>query len=118
MALFPLVLEPIWNRLRGGGAAQPRFRAVPAIAAASVRRQKRMRIWLQARQQTLTRRGSNLRFPQTMPTESELQFTLPDVLKVPPISKHGNVNDIIGKFGGADQLLNALNQLQLLLYAA
>jgi type I restriction enzyme R subunit len=53
-----------------------------------------------------------------MPTESELQFTLPDVLKVPPISKHGNVNDIIGKFGGADQLLNALNQLQLLLYAA
>jgi hypothetical protein len=36
---------------------------------------------------------------------------LPDVLKVPPISQHGNVNEIIGKFGGADQLRNAVNQL-------
>ncbi|MBI4327416.1 MAG: hypothetical protein HY674_19455 [Chloroflexi bacterium] len=42
----------------------------------------------------------------------------PDVLKVPPISHHGNVNEIIGKFGGADQLRNAVNQLQTLLYAA
>ena len=50
--------------------------------------------------------------------DGELQFTLPDVLKVPPISKHGNVNEIIGKFGGADQLRNAVNQLQSLLYAA
>ena len=48
----------------------------------------------------------------------ELQFTLPDVLKVRPISDHGNVNEIIGKFGGADQLRNAVNQLQSLLYAA
>ena len=48
----------------------------------------------------------------------KLQFTLPDVLKVPPISQHGNVNEIIGKFGGADQLRNAVNQLQSLLYAA
>jgi hypothetical protein len=32
---------------------------------------------------------------------------LPDVLKVRPISDHGNVNEIIGKFGGADQLRNA-----------
>jgi hypothetical protein len=31
-----------------------------------------------------------------------LQFTLPDVLKVPPISQHGNVHAIIGKFGSAD----------------
>jgi len=31
--------------------------------------------------------------------DGELQFTLPDVLKVPPISEHGNVNEIIGKFG-------------------
>jgi hypothetical protein len=30
----------------------------------------------------------------------------------------GNVNEIIGKFGGADQLRNAVNQLQSLLYAA
>jgi hypothetical protein len=50
--------------------------------------------------------------------DGELQFTLPDVLKVPPITSRGNVNDIIGKFGGADQLRNAVNQLQWLLYAA
>jgi type I restriction enzyme R subunit len=43
---------------------------------------------------------------------------MPDVLKVPPISHRGNVNEIIGKFGGADQLRNAVNQLQTLLYAA
>jgi type I restriction enzyme R subunit len=51
-------------------------------------------------------------------TDGELQFTLPDVLKVRPISDHGNVNEIIGKFGGADQLRNAVNKLQLLLYSA
>jgi len=51
-------------------------------------------------------------------TDGELQFTLPDVLKVPPISQHGNVAEIIGKFGGADQLRNAVNQLPSLLYAA
>jgi type I restriction enzyme R subunit len=50
--------------------------------------------------------------------DGELQFTQPDVLKVPPISQHGNVNEIIGKFGGADQLRTAVNQLQTLLYAA
>ncbi len=27
-----------------------------------------------------------------------------DVLKVRPIPDHGNVNEIIGKFGGAEQL--------------
>ena len=43
---------------------------------------------------------------------------LPDVLKLPPISDHGNVNEIIGKFGGAGQLRSAVNQLQSLLYAA
>jgi len=51
-------------------------------------------------------------------TDGELQFTPPDVLKVRPISDHGNVNEIIGKFGGADQLRNTVNQLQSLLYAA
>jgi type I restriction enzyme R subunit len=50
-------------------------------------------------------------------TDGEVQFTLPEVLKVPPISRHGNVNEIINKFGGADQLRNAVNQLQSLLYA-
>jgi hypothetical protein len=33
--------------------------------------------------------------------DGELQFTLPDVLKVPPISQHGKVNEIIGKSLGA-----------------
>ena len=56
-------------------------------------------------------------------SDGELQLVavrkhLPDVLKVRPISDHGNVNQIIGKFGGADQLRNAVNQLQSLLYAA
>jgi hypothetical protein len=37
---------------------------------------------------------------------------------VPPISSRGNVNEIMGRFGGADQLGNAVNQLQALLYAA
>ena len=50
--------------------------------------------------------------------DGELQFNLPDVLKVPPISHHGNVAEIISKFGGPDQLRNAVNQLQWLLYAA
>jgi len=43
---------------------------------------------------------------------------LPDVLKVWPTSDHGNINEIIGKFGGADKLRNDVNQLQSLLYAA
>ena len=45
-------------------------------------------------------------------SDGELQFTLPDVPRrrgVPPISQRGNVNEIIGKFGGADQLRNAVN---------
>src|SRR5262245_48073457 len=50
-------------------------------------------------------------------TDGELQFTLPDVLKLPPISRHGNVNEIIGRFGGAEQLRDAVNQLQSLLYS-
>jgi type I restriction enzyme R subunit len=50
-------------------------------------------------------------------TDGEVQFTLPDVLKVPPISGRGNVNEIMAKFGGSDQLRKAVNQLQSLLYA-
>ena len=50
--------------------------------------------------------------------DGELQFTLPDVLKVPPISHRGNVPEIVSKFGGAEQLRNAVNQLQGLLYLA
>jgi len=50
--------------------------------------------------------------------DGEWQFTLPDVLKVPPISQHGNVNEIIDKFGGTEELRMAVEQLQTLLYAA
>jgi len=51
-------------------------------------------------------------------SDGELQFTLPDVLRVSPISQHGNVPEIIGIFGGAEQPRNDVNQLQTLLYAA
>ncbi|HEY3228029.1 MAG TPA: type I restriction-modification enzyme R subunit C-terminal domain-containing protein, partial [Roseiflexaceae bacterium] len=46
------------------------------------------------------------------------QFTIPDVLKVPPISERGNVSEIVRFFGGADRLREAVTQLQTLLYAA
>jgi type I restriction enzyme, R subunit len=46
------------------------------------------------------------------------QFTLPDVLKVPPLSELGNVAEIIDLFGGADQLRDAVQRLQSLLYVA
>ncbi len=46
------------------------------------------------------------------------QFSIPDVLKVPPISDHGNVGEIANHFGGADRLKEAVNELQSLLYAA
>lgn len=45
------------------------------------------------------------------------QFSLPHVLKVPPISKHGQVGDIIRLFGGARPLREAVTQLQEHLYA-
>ncbi len=38
--------------------------------------------------------------------------------RVPPISDHGQPGEIIQFFGSADQLRNAVNQLQSLLYAA
>lgn len=46
------------------------------------------------------------------------QFVIPDVLKVPPLSRHGNVIEIVSMFGGPEQLREAVNQLQTLLYAA
>ena len=46
------------------------------------------------------------------------QFKLPDVLKVPPISGHGNPSEIARAFGGAVQLRKAVDELQELLYAA
>jgi type I restriction enzyme R subunit len=46
------------------------------------------------------------------------QFQIPDALKVPPISQHGNVIEIANLFGGPDQLRNAVGELQQLLYTA
>lgn len=44
------------------------------------------------------------------------QFKLPDILKVPPISQYGNVREITTIFGGSEQLREAVQQLQVLLY--
>jgi type I restriction enzyme R subunit len=46
------------------------------------------------------------------------QFQIPDILKVPPISEHGNVLEISGMFGGPEALRAAINELQNLIYAA
>ncbi len=46
------------------------------------------------------------------------QFKIPEILKVPPISDHGNVIEISRKFGGPDRLRGALAEMQALLYAA
>lgn len=46
------------------------------------------------------------------------QFVVPDVLEVPPISQHGNVMQVARHFGGEDKLVEAIRQLQTLLYAA
>jgi type I restriction enzyme R subunit len=48
----------------------------------------------------------------------DAQFLLPDVLKVPPLSLHGQVADIVRLFGGADELRGAVAELQRSLYAA
>jgi type I restriction enzyme R subunit len=46
------------------------------------------------------------------------QLRLPDILKVPPISEHGNPSEIATVFGGTDQLRDAVNELEERLYAA
>lgn len=46
----------------------------------------------------------------------DAQFLLPDVLKVPPISAHGQPAEIIKMFGGPEPLRQAVNDLQGLLY--
>jgi len=45
------------------------------------------------------------------------QFKIPDILKIPPVSEHGNVIEISNTFGGADNLRTALTKMQELLYA-
>jgi len=46
------------------------------------------------------------------------QFQIPDILKVPPLSQHGNVIEIAELFGGPESLRAAVGELQQLLYAA
>ena len=48
----------------------------------------------------------------------DAQFVLPDVLHVPPLSRHGTVAEIVKLFGGAEQLRTAVTELQAQLYAA
>ncbi len=45
------------------------------------------------------------------------QFKIPDILKVAPLSGHGNILEIAEKFGGADNLRSAINSMQSLLYS-
>ena len=46
------------------------------------------------------------------------EFTIPDSLKVPPLSDLGNVTEITQRFGGADPFRAAVAKLQELLDAA
>jgi len=46
------------------------------------------------------------------------EFTIPEALKVSPISDRGNVSEIIGFFGSTDSLREAVTDLQAELYAA
>lgn len=48
----------------------------------------------------------------------DAQFLLPDVLRVPPISTHGQPAEIINLFGGPEKLRQAVTDLQGLLYGA
>jgi len=44
------------------------------------------------------------------------ELTDPNVFKIPPISRHGNISEIATLFGGVKKLLKALNKMQNLLY--
>jgi len=46
------------------------------------------------------------------------QFVIPDALELPPINRHGNVIEIARRFGGEATLVEAVSELQRLLYAA
>ena len=50
--------------------------------------------------------------------DGELQFTLPEILKVSPISSHGTVSEIVAKFGDSNRLRSTVSELQSLLYAS
>jgi type I restriction enzyme R subunit len=48
----------------------------------------------------------------------DAQFVLPDVLRVPPISGHGQPAEIIRLFGGPEHLKKAVSDLQVILYGS
>ena len=48
----------------------------------------------------------------------DAQFVLPDILRVPPISDHGQPGEIIKLFGGPEQLRQTVNDLQVFLYGS
>jgi type I restriction enzyme R subunit len=45
------------------------------------------------------------------------EFAMPNVLHVPPLSDLGTPAEIAGRFGGVNELLAAVDQLQEYLYA-
>ena len=45
------------------------------------------------------------------------ELKIPDALHIPPISEYGNIPEILKMFGGPDQLRNAVEELQKLIYA-
>lgn len=47
-----------------------------------------------------------------------VQFKLPEILEVPPISQWGNVIEIAGRFGGTKQMKKAMMEMQERLYTA
>ena len=49
---------------------------------------------------------------------SVTQFKVPEILKVDPISRHGNTMEIAALFGGAEKLKQALQKMQNLLYSS
>jgi type I restriction enzyme, R subunit len=51
-------------------------------------------------------------------TYGPTELVLPDVLHLPSIAERGNVGEISSLFGGPKELLDAMKQLQDLLYAA
>jgi type I restriction enzyme R subunit len=51
-------------------------------------------------------------------THGHRQLVMPDALEVGPIRAHGNLAEIVAKFGGADRLRDAMDRLQELLYSS
>jgi type I restriction enzyme, R subunit len=44
------------------------------------------------------------------------QFKIPDILKITPINKHGNIIEIADIFGGPEKLRNTIHKMQSMLY--